>query len=157
MEKEKGKMTVWDMAVDAVTNHGTSFRVDIIGRNFTLGKRKVIENGVWQGDLGIDESMSVDDVLMRIEDLYADYYVSMESKRSHRSLFGHSTERKTREDFMFAEYTNVAQLKLELFVLLSVLSGVLVWTEERFGKKWYWQSERYPSLVINKSWICGNS
>jgi hypothetical protein len=48
----------------------------------------------------------------------------------------------------------VAQFKLETYLLAWILSGLFVWDEESMGK-WFWQSQNDKDLVILRNWIDG--
>ena len=53
---------------------------------------------------------------------------------------------------MIAERREIAQARIEGFVLCMVLEGQFIWDEEELGK-WFYQSDRSPDLVILRSWI----
>jgi hypothetical protein len=61
-------------------------------------------------------------------------------------------EELTDEQLMCAERREVAQAKLEGFILCMILENKLIWNEHIMGK-WFWQSKKDSDLVILKKWI----
>ena len=53
---------------------------------------------------------------------------------------------------MKAERREVAQARLEGYILCVILEKKFVWNEDIMGK-WFWQSKGYHDLVILKKWI----
>jgi len=56
------------------------------------------------------------------------------------------------EQLMIAERREIAQAKLEGFILCMVLTGQFIWDEPTMGK-WFYQSANDPDLVILRSWV----
>ena len=53
---------------------------------------------------------------------------------------------------MRAERREIAQAKLEGYILCMMLENKFVWDEYKMGK-WFYQSKEEPDLVILKKWI----
>lgn len=82
---------------------------------------------------------------------------SARSEAKYRRYFRALPEYKlSEEDMLYGQHRDITQLRLELFILISILQGALVW--EEFAKdKWFWQSSNYPSFIILKQWIVTNN
>lgn len=136
-------------------NMGARFTVDFQARTFKLDGRTIINAGKYEGDLGVDKT-GMDMALNEIEELYSAYLHSVPSERSENGTKRYFRALKEHElsdnDMLYGMPRELARLKLELFTLCCILNGSLVWDDRRLGK-WFWQSAKYPSLVILKQWI----
>ena len=146
---------IWNEAQEKVHN-GSTFRIDFIKRNLLIDNKYIIKEGKYEGNLGVDTSMPVNSLIENIEEYYMQYRHSVPSARSeskYRKYFRALPEHKLDEqDMLYGENREIAQLRLELYILISIMNGDLVWDE--FAKdKWFWQSSTQPSLVILKQWI----
>lgn len=147
---------IWNESQEKVYN-GAAFRIDFTKRNLTIDSKYIIKEGQYEGDLGVDtSSLSSDELLHQIEEYYELYRHSVPSARSdskYKNYFRALPEDKlTESDLLYGDNRELSQLRLELFVLIAVMNGDLVWDE--FAKdKWFWQSPTNPSLVILKQWI----
>lgn len=147
---------IWNESQEKVYN-GAAFRIDFTKRNLTIDSKYIIKEGQYEGDLGVDtSSLSSDELLHQIEEYYELYRHSVPSARSdskYKNYFRALPEDKLVEsDLLYGDNRELSQLRLELFVLIAVMNGDLVWDE--FAKdKWFWQSPTHPSLVILKQWI----
>lgn len=143
---------IYKQAMEAVSN-GFRFRVDFPKRSLTIGKRAVINEGVFNGDLGIAVHPSP---LSEIERLFRIYRHSLPSERSEskrRKYFrALSADELSDEDMMFGTPREIAQAELELFILGQIILGNLNWNEFADGH-WFWQSKQIPSLILLKEWI----
>lgn len=146
---------IWNQAQEKVYN-GSTFRIDFTKRNLLIDNKYIIKAGKYEGNLGVDTSMPVNSLIENIEEYYMQYRHSVPSARSeskYRKYFRALPEHKLDEqDMLYGENREIAQLRLELYILISIINGDLVWDE--FAKdKWFWQSPTQPSLVILKQWI----
>lgn len=146
---------IWNEAQEKVHN-GSTFRIDFIKRNLLIDNKYIIKEGKYEGNLGVDTPMPVNSLIENIEEYYMKYRHSVPSARSeskYRKYFRALPEHKLDEqDMLYGENREIAQLRLELYILISIMNGDLVWDE--FAKdKWFWQSSTQPSLVILKQWI----
>lgn len=138
-------------------HNGAKFRVDFQKRNLKVDGKYVIKQGEYEGDLGIDPC---DNPLETITLLYVKYRHSIPSARSdskRRNYFIALPEYKLEEDDMlYGEQRELAQIKLELYILIMILNGSLKWND--FAKdKWFWQSPDHKDLIILKDWIESNT
>jgi hypothetical protein len=155
-------MTIYEELVKRV-EEGESFNVDFEKRTIKIGKTKLINNGAYDNErilIQFDKySGGLDAVMKEIYGLYLGYKLSLPSERNSRQRKRYfkalSTEELSDCEMATGERRDVAQAKLEGFILCSVLSGELTWNEERHGK-WFWQSKNDPDLVILRSWIENN-
>ena len=146
---------IWNEAQEKVHN-GSTFRIDFTKRNLLIDNKYIIKVGKYEGNLGVDTSMPVNSLIENIEEYYMQYRHSVPSARSeskYRKYFRALPEHKLNEqDMLYGENREIAQLRLELYILISTINGDLVW-DEIAKDKWFWQSPTQPSLVILKQWI----
>lgn len=99
------------------------------------------------------------DVMIVIESKYENYKHSVPSERSesHRKCYFRALPEKnlSDKDMMYGEPREVARCRLELFVLMAIVSGKLTWRDE-WGS-WFWQSDHDKDLIIFRQWIGGES
>lgn len=95
------------------------------------------------------------DVMTEIESKYENYKHSIPSERSerHRRKYFKALPEKelSDKDMMYGEQREVARCRLELFILMSIVSGKLTWREE-WGT-WFWQSDYDKDLIIFRQWV----
>lgn len=144
---------IYQEAVQAVAD-GAKFKVDFQSRSLKLDGKYIIQNGKYEGDLGV-LNCSEDDFFTNVEELYHCYKHSVPSERSEsksRLYFKALPERELSDDaMMYGERRDKAQIKLELYILCQVLNG-FKWNPETMGK-WFWQSKVDRDLVILRNWI----
>lgn len=146
-------MTIYEELIERVSN-GETFNIDFERQTMKIGKKKVINSGEY------DESKELINfdgyVLKTIYELYQNYKYSLPSERSdskRRCYFkALSVDELTDEQMATGERREVAQAKLEGFILCMVLEGKFAWNEDNLGK-WFYQSANDPDLVILRSWI----
>lgn len=142
---------IYDYAVQCVKD-GQRFKLDYTSKSLTVGKKKIIADGKFEGSLGIC-NVPEEEALCEIERLYESYKRSMPSERSERKrkkYFYSLPEHKLEiEDMCYGEEREVAQIKLELYVMCCALNGSI----KLSGCGWFWQSEKDKDLVILKTWL----
>lgn len=149
-------MTIYEELIQRVSN-GEKFYIDFEKRTMKIGKQKIIDGGEYDEEklLIKCEHSSTDSILRAIENLYQEYKYSLPSERSDskRKCYFKAlrVDELTDAEMATGERREVAQAKLEGFILCMVLKGVLVWSDDM--GKWFWQSVNNPDLVILKSWI----
>lgn len=132
---------------------GLKFHIDFQKRTLKIDGKYVIKQGEYDGELGLPV---FDDPLTIITQLFVRYQHSLPSERSdhkRRKYFNALSEHQlSDEDMLYGEPREVAQIKLELHILIMILNGSLKWDE--FAKdKWFWQSPTVKELIILKEWI----
>ncbi len=149
---------IWNEAQEKVHN-GSTFRINLEKRNLVIDGKYVIKEGQYEGCLGIESGMSIESTVAAIEKYYLQYYRSVPSARSearYKHYFRALPEHQLSEDDMlYGESREVAQLRLELYVLIAILNNDLRWGDLA-KDKWFWQSENIPSLIILQQWIISN-
>jgi hypothetical protein len=149
-------MTIYEELVQRVSD-GETFYINFKNRSMKIGKKFIIADGVYDAERQLIECSFSDTttILSKIESLYADYKYSLPSERSdnkRRKYFkALSIEELADEQLMVAQRREVAQAKLEGFILCMALNGKFKWTTEM--GKWFWESKSDPDLVILKNFI----
>lgn len=144
---------IYQKTIQAVEN-GAKFKIDFQSRSLKLNNQYIIQNGKYEGELGIP-ACNEDEFFITIEELYHRYKHSIPSERSEgksRLYFMALPESSlSDDDMMYGEHRDKAQIELELYVLCQILGG-FKWNPEKIGK-WFWQSEADKDLVILRNWM----
>lgn len=150
--------TIFDSVIEKV-RRGARFKVSFQTRTLTVGGKKVIDNGKFEGELGVNPTY-LERALENIEYAYGQYKHSVPSERSERKrhlYFKALPEEELNDDDMrYGTLRDVAQVYLELTVLCFILNGSLVWDESKMGR-WFWQSPNNKDLVILRQWVENNN
>lgn len=143
-------MELYDEIINSVSS-GSVFNVDL--------KKKVLQldkNNVPLDNINVNISSS-EDMLSTIHKLFERYKYSVPSERSEGKRRRYFKALKLSEieydDFMFGEGRDTAQIKLELYVLLSSIYYKNFW-EEIFKEQFFYQSDKDKDLIILKDWVC---
>ena len=149
------EQTIYDKAIEAV-KAGAKFKIDLVNRSFSIGKKYLIDKGKYEGKLIDNDGFSIS----TLEALYQVYKHSRPSERSERKQKFYfralRTDELEEDDMLYGTDREVAQIELELYLLCWILSGLFVWDEETMGR-WFWQSDNDKDLVILRSWIDNNN
>ena len=143
-------MELYDEIINSVSS-GSVFNVDL--------KKKVLQldkNNVPLDNINVNISSS-EDMLSTIHKLFERYKYSVPSERSEGKRRRYFKALKLSEieydDFMFGEGRDTAQIKLELYVLLSSIYHKDFW-EEILKEHFFYQSDKDKDLIILKDWVC---
>ena len=143
-------MELYDEIINSVSS-GSVFNVDL--------KKKVLQldkNNIPLDNMSVNISSS-EDMLSTIHKLFERYKYSVPSERSEGKRRRYFKALKLSEidydDFMFGEGRDTAQIKLELYVLLSSIYYKHFW-EEIFKEHFFYQSDKDKDLIILKDWVC---
>ena len=143
-------MELYDEIINSVSS-GSVFNVDL--------KKKVLQldkNNIPLDNINVNISSS-EDMLSTIHKLFERYKYSVPSERSEGKRRRYFKALKFSEieydDFMFGEGRDTAQIKLELYVLLSSIYHKDFW-EEIFKEQFFYQSDKDKDLIILKDWVC---
>lgn len=137
--------------------NGSKFYVNFKERSVRVDGKLVVKDG----DFGEDTYENVGDfslkgTLSTIEELYNEYRHSIPSERSesHRKCYFRALKEKELDDndMMYGESREVSRARLETYVLEAICRGWLYWDETKMGS-WFWQSEKYKSLIILREWV----
>lgn len=145
--------TIWQQTMEGVAN-GARFQISFENRSLKLNKSYLIKDGQYEGELGCDPY--VGDAVSQIEVLYGRYLHSIPSERSENKrhlYFRALTEDKLdNDDMLYGLPREETRAALELFILCQLIHGALKWQDFAAGK-WFWQSTKYPSLILLKQWF----
>lgn len=147
-------MTIYEELIERVSN-GEPFCIDFEKRNMRVGKEYLIKNGKYDTTKKListsEESISI------IEKLYQEYQTSLPSERSEnkrRKYFkALPIEELTINNMVNGQLRDVAQCKLEGYILCSILNGDFKWNKDVMGDGWFWQSENNKNLILLRTWI----
>lgn len=144
---------IYQEAILAVED-GVNFKIDFQNRSFKLNGKFVIQDGKYEGELGVPYC-NEDEFFANVEELYRIYKHSIPSERSEgksRQYFRALPESDlSDDDMLYGERRDRAQIELELYVLCQILVG-FKWNPDRMGS-WFWQSKIDKDLVILKQWV----
>jgi len=145
-------MTIYEELIKRVSD-GETFHIDFEKRTMRIGKRKIIDCGEYDENRELINFKGF--VFEAIHELYKNYKYSLPSERSENKRKSYfkalSVDEISDEQLMSAERREIAQAKLEGFILCMILMNVFTWDE--FADRWFWQSENDPDLVILRSWV----
>lgn len=132
---------------------GSRFSVNFQQRSLKIDGKYVIKNGKHEGECDIEQDGYSLEIITQ---LFVRYHHSVPSERSvskRKNYFIALPEQKlSDEDMLYGEAREVAQIKLELYVLLAIMTGTLKWDD--FAKdKWFWQSPYHKDLIMLKDWV----
>lgn len=141
---------IWKETIEAVQK-GCKWNINLQKRNLYVNKKAIIKGGEYKGNLGIEPGF----VLENIEKFYERYKHSVPSERSdnkRRTYFRALKEKDLSDaDMCYGEEREVAQCKLELYILICIIMDRFPWTDDM--GKWFWQSQKDKDLVILKDWV----
>ncbi len=152
-------MTIYEELIKRVSE-GETFYVNFKNRSLKIGKKFVIADGVYDDSRELIDCSydKLESLLEIIDNLYCNYKYSLPSERSdskRRKYFKALSINEMNDMQLIAgERREVAQARLEGFILCMILNEKFKWTED-LGK-WFYQSKTDPDLVILRSWIENN-
>lgn len=133
---------------------GAKFTINFHNRTFRIGKKYIIKNSEYQGDLGVSKCNDWQEFLSTVESLYIKYKYSIPSQysESKKSIYFKALPESELEDedMMFGIGRDIARLQLEFYILCQIIQG-LEWGES--DSKWFWQSSKDSDLIILKNII----
>ena len=145
---------IYQTVLDSIIN-GARFRIDFKSRTLVVNRKRIINNGVYDGNLMIEKAADIQSFLKEVERLYAWYKHSVPSERSvgkqHLYFKALPESELTDEDMLYGQGREVQQFRLEMYILCQLIYG-LVWDERQMGK-WFWQSKKDKDLVILRDWV----
>lgn len=153
------KATIYDLA-EFLVSRGAKFHIDLKKRNLIINGKYIIKNGEYNTKRFLHniqfEEATLDETLEKLDDLFVEYHHSRPTERSmshQRNYFKALKERDLSDlDMMYAPVRDLAQLRLELALLVFILKGEFKWDEEICGK-WFWQSSAHKDFVILREWV----
>lgn len=150
--------TMYNEIIERI-KQGARFSVDFKKKELKInGKAVSVE-----GSLGIKKYDNLDEWLDDVEDLYDEYKYSKPTQRSmekeRKSRFKALSPGELLNEFGHNALSNplsrdVAQAKLEIFILFSMVNGSFN-PDELFAKDWYYQGAD-KSFIMLKNWFINN-
>lgn len=144
--------SIYNQAI-AKVDMGARFHVNYQNRSLKIDGKYVIKDGKYEGDLGVEPTVNP---LPIIAQLFLRYQHSIPSERSDNKRARYFIPLPEHEldddDMLYGENREVAQIRLELYVLGVILNGSFKWDEVAKGK-WFWQSPTNKDLIILREWI----
>lgn len=153
-------MTIYEELVKRVSM-GETFQINFEKRTMKIGKQKIIDNGEYDQSRKLLKNSqlgfpNIECVFMSLEEPYYHYKYSIPSERNDnkrkRYFKALPIEQLSDRQLMIAERREVAQAKLEGFILCMILMEQFTWDTNKFGK-WFYQSSNDPDFVILRDWI----
>lgn len=142
-----------------------TFHFDLVNKTISNGELDIVLNG----ELMLDEITLVcgktysvpkifikkffDDFYVTLEDLYCNYITSVPTKHSNtkRAVFkAMCSDDLTLNQIAENEKRTTARYRLEAYILLCGLSGMVKWENQN---NFFWKSKRSKGLVVLKEWV----
>lgn len=148
-------MTIYEELIDRV-ERGERFNVNFEKQTIKIGKKKL---NLFDHERKLMNYVSKDEIVNDIELLYQNYKYSTPSERSDskRRMYFKAlpVDKLTDAQLVCGVSRELAQARLEGFILCAVVQGYLTWDDFNVDG-WFWQSSNDNDLVILKSWIENN-
>lgn len=126
---------IYQTVLDSIIN-GARFRIDFKSRTLVVNRKRIINNGVYDGNLMIEKAADIQSFLKEVERLYAWYKHSVPSERSVGKQYLYfkalPESELTDEDMLYGQGREVQQFRLEMYILCQLIYG-LVWDERQMG------------------------
>ena len=149
-------MTIYEELLSRV-EQGEKFNINFEQRNMKVGKDWLIKKGECETGRILYGKNPVA-IKEEIEQLYKNFKYSCPSERSDSKRRGYfkalSVDELTDEQMIYGMNRELAQCKLEGFILCAILMNHLKW-EDLTEEKWFYQSHNDKDLIILRSWIEG--
>lgn len=150
--------TIFDIAYQAVLD-GSPFSINFQKKSLKIGKKFLIKNGEYKGELqdgSFMKNFPEDFSLDGLEMFYANFYYSVPSeqseKRRKKYFIALPLNKLEDDDMLYGMRRDAARFLLEWYVLSAIIRNQIVWEDFASGK-WFWKSQKYPSLVLLKKWF----
>lgn len=138
--------------LEKMVSQGVKCKIDFKKRNLTIGRKRVITEGVVENEYELDEVNA--DVFGEIEKCYEKYYYSRPSERSEgqqKTYFkAMSYDDMTDEQLICGSSRELAKAELEYTMLNHIIRG---WKWCKDYGSWYWKSKKFNTLIILREWI----
>lgn len=149
-------MNCYEAIVKIAQNGHDKIYINLCNKTIKVGKQAVIENGQVRQykiitDGGTYEFENLIEQELNLDELYAQYKTSLPSERdSGRHYFkALSVNELTDAQMVQGMHRFEARVRLEAYVLLASMCGLLTWPDE---SKWFWQGVDNDFIIL-KSYI----
>jgi hypothetical protein len=143
-------MSCYDILVQIAQNGTDKIHIDLCNKTLKVGKQKIIENGqVVKNKIFDNEFTELIDETLDIDELYAQYKVSIPSERDCRKHYfkALSASEMTDAQMVLGIPRLEARVKLEAYILLASMAGRLKWCNPNH---WYWMGKDKDFIVLRK-------
>ncbi len=136
---------------------GETVEVNLPARTLRIGRKTLID--ATYPDTAEHASVTPEEALRNIEELYAIYKHSIPSERSRSRRTSYfkalPEEELDAEDLTYGTGREQARAELETTLLLRILDGSLTWEGITQGQAhhWFWKSPADPDLILLRDWI----
>ncbi|MBO4870393.1 MAG: hypothetical protein J5565_00225 [Muribaculaceae bacterium] len=149
---------IFTSTLDAVKN-GAEVTVSLTDHSLAVDGKVLIDHGRWEGELGVAVTGEASALTM-IEDAYASYESSVPEYAGNdhsRWFYARSEDELSDKELVMGQDRPLARCRLELLVLSFILNRSLTRCGPSMRGKWFWQSDKYPRLVILTEWLMDDS
>ncbi len=144
-------MTVYEFLLEEV-ERGQNFNIDLKNKCLKIGKHKIISEGKFNENIELISNRN-DAPWEILRELYREFKHSSPVKRKlgNNPYFKALPYEELEEyDLAFGTNRNLAQAKLEGYILLASMQGILTW---RNPEQWFWRDNEDKDFIILKDWI----
>lgn len=146
-------MTLYKMMIEIAQNEVGTISIDLCSKTIRVNGTVLLEHGlitrqtvnVYGNTYTFDGLL---DEVLDLDSLYADYKFSLPSARDGRSYFKALTaDELTDEQMVIGMNRLEARVRLEAYILLASLCGILTWTH---GNHWYTKGTDPDFILLKK-------
>lgn len=141
--------TIYESVLEKV-EMGARFKVDLQKRSLKVNNKYVINEGQYEGDLGVIID-SQEDFVNKMEELYTNYRYSIPSERDSSNpsqyFVALPEDELEDDDMLYGARRSKTQCALELYLLCQIILGF-----QPDFPGFFWQSKQVKGLVILKEW-----
>ena len=145
-------MSIYEQLLNAAEN-GKPYKINFKKRYLEVDGKVLVDGGKCKETYGFEPKWDKE----YVEELYVNYYTSRPSERSEKSRsYFYAMPQSEMDDLQIVVGENrlVAQAKLE-GVVLGLLLENYPYENLTDEKHTFWQSEKYPGLILWREWFTG--
>ena len=150
-------MTYYEMLIELAQNDYSKIYIDLKNKILKVGKQLLIENGnILQSKVIVGDNVYECDEFISgyldVDELYKQYKYSLPSERDGKNNYfkALSASLLTDEQLIYGMPRLEARVRLEAYLMLGVLQGLLKWENDNH---WFWQSDKDKDFIVLKSWM----
>ena len=146
-------MTCYDLLVKLSQTDRYKISINLCDKTIKVNGKTIIERGEVKRNKIVDEAFDkLIECPLDMDDLYKQYKCSLPNEREDcRHYFkALSASELTDAQLVTGMKRYEARIRLEAYILLASLTGLLVWNNE---DQFYWQSEKDKDFIILKKYI----
>lgn len=150
-------MTLYEILIQLAQNSYNKIHINLASKTLVVGRKTIIDNReVVQHKITVNgDSYEFDEFINEehnLNELYRQYKTSIPGEKDggHHYFKALSASELTDAQLVLNMQRLEARVRLEAYILLASLNGILTWT---WPDNWYWQSQEDPDFVILKKYI----